>query len=232
MSQGLSDNWARWELIAQELMQGRSVSIYGPSSVGKKVRESQVVELNRNSALHARPLATSSNRLSNTRPSGRSLSHRHRHARCDSPCDRSTLDGANRRASAFVTHDVHARRRAPGRPRRADRALTLSRRNQACIQSNSIQSAEKPRVFDLDAAVHHHRKTAAQARSAAASWMTPNCIHTTFAPIAMASSTIAGTAEGSRKISTTSTGGGTSRKEAYDLRPSTSCSRGFTGMTS
>ena len=37
----------------------------------------------------------------------------------------------------------------------------------------------------------------------------PSCIHTTLAPAAIASSTTAGTAEISRKISTISTGGGT-----------------------
>src|SRR5207237_4845680 len=47
-------------------------------------------------------------------------------------------------------------------------------------------------------------RPAARARSAAGSWITPSCIHTTRAPLAIASSTMDGTAAGSRKISTTS----------------------------
>jgi hypothetical protein len=50
--------------------------------------------------------------------------------------------------------------------------------------------------------------------AAACSWITPSCIQIILAPAAMASSTIAGTAEGSRKISTISIGGGTSASVA------------------
>jgi hypothetical protein len=55
---------------------------------------------------------------------------------------------------------------------------------------------------------------ALSAVAAAASLRMPSCIHTTLAPIAIASSTIAGASREGRKTSTMSTGSGISRKEA------------------
>jgi len=56
-------------------------------------------------------------------------------------------------------------------------------------------------------------KPASLARWAAASLITPSCIQIALAPTAIASSTMPGTALGSRKISTISTGSGISRSE-------------------
>jgi len=55
---------------------------------------------------------------------------------------------------------------------------------------------------------------AASARAPASSLRTPSCIHTTLAPIAMASSTIGPAWSEARKTSTMSTGSGMSRSEA------------------
>jgi hypothetical protein len=49
-------------------------------------------------------------------------------------------------------------------------------------------------------------RPASCARRAASSWITPSCIHTTFAPLRMAASTISGTCSERRKMSTMSIG--------------------------
>src|SRR5262249_52546411 len=71
---------------------------------------------------------------------------------------------------------------------------------------------------------------AARALAAASSWTTPSCIHTAFAPTAIAPPTTAGTASGLRNTSTTSIFSGTSRRLGYDRSPSTCATVGFTGM--
>jgi hypothetical protein len=78
---------------------------------------------------------------------------------------------------------------------------------------------------------------AASAFAAASSLRTPSCIHTTFAPIAIASSTIASACREARNTSTMSTGPvtcwGISFRFAYARSPRSSfpAITGLTGMT-
>src|SRR4051794_13552512 len=58
----------------------------------------------------------------------------------------------------------------------------------------------------------------------------PSCIHTAFAPIRIAASTIGGTRSGRRKILTISTGSGIDSRSGYAFSPRTSVSVGLTGM--
>jgi hypothetical protein len=73
-------------------------------------------------------------------------------------------------------------------------------------------------------------RPAARARAAAVSFTTPSCIHTAFAPTAIAASTTGSTSSERRKTSTTSIGPGAASSDGQQRRPSTSVTFGFTGM--
>ena len=76
------------------------------------------------------------------------------------------------------------------------------------------------------------RRPAARPRSAAASSITPSCIQTALAPIAIASSTCSPASSARRKTSTTSTCSGTSASRAYTRSPRISApAAGLTGIT-
>jgi len=61
---------------------------------------------------------------------------------------------------------------------------------------------------------------------------TPSCSHSVFAPILAAASAMSGVSSERRNTSTMSTGRSISASDAYAVRPSTSVSRGLTGITS
>jgi len=83
-------------------------------------------------------------------------------------------------------------------------SFRLSALIDAGIQTDGAESSEKPRMFNLNAAIHYHFEARFPCPGGGLSLITPSCIQITFAPRAMASSTISGTAAGSRKISTIS----------------------------
>src|SRR4029079_5822386 len=72
---------------------------------------------------------------------------------------------------------------------------------------------------------------AASALRLASASSTPSCIHSTFAPMAIASSAMAGISELLRKQSTISTFSGISDSRLYDFSPMMLSYPGFTGMT-
>ena len=84
----------------------------------------------------------------------------------------------------------------------------------ARVEPEPVHAAQVARVLDLHAAVHHDLQAARSAISAPSGLITPNCSQSAPAPIATASSAIAGTASGRRKTSTTSIGTGTSASYA------------------
>ena len=180
------------------------------------------------------PYPRGRNRTRRSQPGGWIISHRSLSLGCHPCSNRAAVDGRARRAAA-VRHP-----RCPTshcgahlRPRGPDRALTPSGPNQPRVQPHGVQPAEKPGMFDFHAAVHHHFETRG-----------PGALGGGFVDHAqLHPDDFRADGDGvldnrrhrrrlSRKMSTTSTGPGTSRSDAYEWRPSTSFSRGLTGTTS